>query len=180
MLRVMSADTLTALFLCTGNSARSILAEALLNKLGAPRFSAFSAGSHPTGKVNPLAIELLASLHYPTSTLRSKSWIDFSDGHSSDFDIVITVWDSAASESCPIWPGQPVKTHWSLPDPASVEGSHAERLMAFSQVYQELERRIQHLVNLHPGPIDREGLNAHLEEIQRRAETMEMGNERSM
>jgi len=166
--------------LCTGNSARSIMAEALLNKLGHPRFSAYSAGSHPTGKVNPLAIELLVSLHYPTSTFRSKSWMDFSDGQFPDFDMVITVCDSAASESCPIWPVQPVKAHWSLPDPASVEGSHANRLMVFSKVYQELERRIQHLVNLHPGPNNREGLEAHLEEIQRRAKTMEMGNDRSM
>ena len=141
---------------------------------------AYSAGSHPTGKVNSLAIELLASLDYPTSTLRSKSWMDFSDRQSPDFDMVITVCDSAASESCPIWPGQPVKAHWSLPDPASVEGSHADRLKAFTKVYLELERRIQHLVNLHPGPIDQVGLKAHLEEIKRRAETMEMGNERSV
>jgi len=133
------------------------MAEALLNKLGPPRFFAYSAGSHPTGKVNLLAIELLESMHYSTGTFRSKSWRDFTDRNSPDFDIVITVCDRAASEACPIWPGQPVKAHWSLPDPASVEGNHADRLKAFSDVYQELERRIQHLVNLPSGPIDRQG-----------------------
>ena len=139
------------------------MAEALLNKLGHPRFSAYSAGSHPTGKVNPLAIELLESLHYSISSLRSKSWMEYADKKSPDFNLVITVCDRAASEPCPIWPGQPAKAHWSLPDPASVEGSHADRLKAFSAVYQELERRIQHLVKLPPGPIDQERLKSHLE-----------------
>ena len=176
----MSANSFNVLFLCTGNSARSIMAEALLNTLGHPGFSAYSAGSHPTGKVNPLAIELLESLHYPTTTLRSKSWTDFSDRQSPDFHLVITVCDSAASAPCPIWPGQPVKAHWSLPDPASVEGSHAKRLEAFTKIYQELERRIQLLVQFLHGPIDAKTLNAHLAEIGKITETMETGNERSM
>lgn len=155
---------MTVLFLCTGNSARSIMAEALLNKLGHPRFSAHSAGSHPTEKVHPLAIELLQSLNYSTGSLRSKSWMEYADRQSPHFDLVITVCDRAASEPCPIWPGQPVKAHWSLPDPAEVKGSHAERLKAFSEVFQDLERRIQHLVKLPSGGGNPKDLKRHLEE----------------
>ncbi len=130
------------------------MAEALLNKLGHPRFVAFSAGSHPTGKVNPLAIELLESLGHSTGSLRSKSWMEYAGKQSPHFDLVMTVCDRAASEACPIWPGDPVKGHWSLPDPAAVEGSHDDRLKAFLVVYRELERRIRHLVRLPSVPID--------------------------
>ena len=140
------------------------MAEALLNELGHPRFSAHSAGNHPTEKVHPLAIELLQSLNYSTGSLRSKSWMEYADRQSPQFDLVITVCDRAASEPCPIWPGQPVKAHWSLPDPALVEGSHADRLKAFSEVYQDLERRIQRLVKLPSGGVNREDLKRHLEE----------------
>ena len=160
------AITIEVLFLCTGNSARSIIAEAILNKVGSPRFSAYSAGSHPTGAVNPLTIEVLRSLHFPITTLRSKNWTEFMSINSPKFDLIITVCDNAAAEPCPIWPGQPVKAHWSLPDPASVEGTLADRLRAFATVYQELERRIQHLIKLPSASIDREGLKEHLDAIQ--------------
>ncbi len=156
------------------------MAEALLNKLGYPRFSACSAGSHPTGKVNPLAIELLESLDYSTSSPRSKSWMEFTDKKSPDFDIVITVCDHAASEPCPIWPGQPVKAYWSFPDPASVEGSQSDRLKAFSEVYQELERRIQHLVKLPPGHMDPQGLKKYLEELEESLEKGQSGNQANL
>ena len=139
------------------------MAEALLNKLGYPRFSAHSAGSQPTGRINPLAMELLESLNYLTDSLRSKSWKEYAGKQSPHFDLVITVCDRAASEPCPIWPGDPLKTHWSLPDPASAEGTHADRLKAFFGVYGELEKRLQHLVTLPPGKVDREDLKRHLE-----------------
>ena len=163
----MGSEPIKILFLCTGNSARSIMAEAILNKIGFPRFSAESAGSHPTGTVNPLAIELLGALDFPTNPLRSKSWTEFTSPNSPIFDVVITVCDRAAAESCPVWPGNPVKGHWSLPDPASVEGSHAKQLEAFRQVFQELERSIRQLVHFPPGPVDREGLQLHLEALNK-------------
>jgi arsenate reductase len=174
----MNADKLTVLFLCTGNSARSIMAEAILNKIGQPRFSAYSAGSNPTGRVNPLAIELLASLHYSTNSLRSKSWSGFAHGEFSGLDIVITVCDSAAAEPCPVWPGHPVQAHWGLPDPASVQGSHAERLSAFRQVYQELESRIRHLLKLRSGEITREQVKRRLMDIGKMSETKEGRDDR--
>ena len=162
----MRNDSLNVLFLCTGNSGRSIMAEAILNKLGFPRFSAYSAGSRPAEKVHPVAIELLESLHYPTSTLRSKSWLDFTYMSSPDFDLVIAVCDNPASELCQAWPGDPVRAHWKLPDPALVSGSPVDQLKAFSQVYQELERRIRHLVDLPHGTFDRNIVTRHLEEIE--------------
>ena len=149
------SESIFVLFLCTGNSARSIMAEAILNKIGNPRFWGHSAGSHPTGNVNPLAIELLTSLNYSTKNLRSKSWTEFSSPNSSPFHMVITVCDRAAAEACPVWPGQPVSGHWSLPDPASAEGSHAHRLEVFRQVYQELEGYIHQLIQLPPGKLDK-------------------------
>ncbi len=164
---MMNVDHFNVLFLCTGNSARSVMAEAILNKCGHPRFSAFSAGSRPTGTVNPLTIELLRSLGYSTSTFRSKSWEEFTDMNSPTIDLVITVCDSAAAEPCPIWSGQPAKAHWSLPDPASVEGSHADRLKAFATIYRELERRIQQLISLPSTPIDGKGLKEYLERVEK-------------
>ncbi|MCB1692130.1 MAG: arsenate reductase ArsC [Pseudomonadales bacterium] len=134
------------LFLCTGNSARSILAEAILNKVGSPHFEAVSAGSHPTGSVNPLALNLLADLGYETAGLRSKSWDEFATADARPIDIVITVCDAAASEVCPVWVGHPVTAHWGLPDPAAVEGNVSEKKAAFVQVYRTLQARIDRLL----------------------------------
>ena len=130
------------LFLCTGNSARSILAEAILNKVGAGKFHAFSAGSRPKGKVHPEALRLLESLHYDTRGLRSKAWTEFAAPGAPVLDFVFTVCDNAAGEACPVWPGQPMTAHWGIPDPAAVTGSPAEIALAFKDAYRMLERRI--------------------------------------
>ncbi len=135
------------LFLCTGNSARSILAEAILNSRGGGRFRAQSAGSHPTGTVNPGALETLARMGLDTTGLRSKSWDEFAGPDAPTFDCVITVCDAAAAETCPLWPGQPVTAHWSLPDPAAI-GDDVERAQAFRDTYAALGRRIDQLVEL--------------------------------
>ncbi len=134
------------LFLCTGNSARSILAEAYLNSTG--RFAAYSAGSRPAGKVNALALELLARHGFATSGLRSKSWDEFAQAGAPRMDFVVTVCDSAAGESCPIWPGQPVKAHWSIPDPAAVRGSDEEKRQAFAAAFDDLRARIDRFLRL--------------------------------
>ncbi len=130
------------LFLCTGNSARSIMAESILGKDGAGRFKAFSAGSRPAGKVNPLAIETLGAFGYPTADLRSKSWDEFEVPGAPAMDFVITVCDNAAGEVCPIWPGHPIKSHWGIEDPAAVGGSHLEKLAAFATAFRYLKNRI--------------------------------------
>lgn len=147
----------SVLFLCTGNSARSILAECLMNRLGHGRFHAMSAGSQPAGQVNPFARELLDSLEYDTSGLRSKNWNEFAAGgaDAADIDFVFTVCDSAAAESCPVWPGEPVTAHWGLPDPAAVTGSDAEKRVAFLNTYKALARRIEAFVNLPMDSLDR-------------------------
>ncbi|HYX46781.1 MAG TPA: arsenate reductase ArsC [Sphingomicrobium sp.] len=132
------------LFLCTGNSARSILAEAILNREGAGRFRAYSAGSHPKGAVNPAALKLLGELGYPTDGYRSKSWDEFAAADAPQLDAVITVCDNAAGEICPIWPGKPVKAHWSIPDPAAVEGAGQEK--AFWLAYRDLHARIENFL----------------------------------
>lgn len=139
---------LNVLILCTANSARSILAEAILNKVGAGRFRAFSAGSHPRGIPNPLAIECLDSLGYPLEGLRSKSWDEFAGPEAPKMDIVITVCDSAAGESCPLWPGAPVKAHWGIPDPAGVEGGRDAERAAFKLAHERLLARMAALVAL--------------------------------
>ena len=151
------------------------MAEAILNKVGYPRFSAYSAGSHPTGVINSLTIELLESMHYPVNILRSKSWEEFSNTHSPHFDIVITVCDSAAAETCPVWPEKPLKAHWSLPDPAVVKGSRLDQFKAFASIYQVLEQRIQHLIKLPLIYVGREGLRKHLEDIEKE-KILEYGN----
>ncbi len=142
---------MNVLFLCTGNSARSILAEAILNAKGAGRFTAYSAGSHPRGKVHPLALAVLETCSIPTTGLTSKSWEVFSDEQAPHMDVVITVCDHAAAEACPLWPGAPVSAHWGLSDPASAEGDEAERLSAFARTFTALEKRIDLLIAL---PLD--------------------------
>lgn len=136
------------LFLCTGNSARSIMAEAILNREGKGRFTAFSAGSHPAGAVNPYTIKLLQNLDYDTSKLRSKNWDEFAGEGAPVMDFVFTVCDNAAGEVCPVWPGQPMTAHWGFPDPAAHEGSETEKAAFFANVYGQIERRIKIFTHL--------------------------------
>ena len=161
----MSDRLYDVLFLCTGNSARSILAEAILNRLGAGRFRAHSAGSFPKGAVHPLALDLLQRQNHPTAVLRSKSWDEFATADAPPLDFVFTVCDQAAGEACPVWPGQPVTAHWGLPDPAAVEGTPAEQRLAFAETYRRLERRIGAFVNLPLASLDRMALQHRLAEI---------------
>ncbi len=155
------------LFLCTGNSARSILAEAVLNHRGAGRFRAFSAGSHPNGRVNPYALALLAKTGLPTDGLRSKSWDEFAAPGAPPLDFVFTVCDNAANEACPLWPGQPVTAHWGLPDPAAVAGTEAEKEKAFRDTYVALERRISLFTSLQISGLDQLALKRSVAEIGR-------------
>jgi protein-tyrosine-phosphatase len=156
------------LFLCTGNSARSIMAECVLNRLGRGKFRAFSAGSHPKGAVHPFALDLLARLNYPTAGLRSKSWDEFAAPGAPQLDFVFTVCDNAANEVCPIWPGQPMTAHWGVPDPAVAEGTDAERRLAFTEALRMLTNRIGLFTNLPVASLDRLSLQRRLEEIGRR------------
>jgi arsenate reductase len=158
----MTESARNVLFLCTGNSARSILAESLVNHWGKGRFKGHSAGSFPKGRVNPLALELLNDLHLPTEGLRSKSWDEFARPGAPVMDFVITVCDQAAGEACPLWPGRPITAHWGIPDPAAVGGSEAEKKQAFREALRELERRIKLFLAL---PFQR----AEPDEIRRRA-----------
>jgi arsenate reductase (thioredoxin) len=156
------------LFLCTGNSARSILAESIMNRVGAGKFKAYSAGSMPAGKVNPYAITLLQKLNYPTDQLRSKPWDEFAalnNPEAPKLNFVFTVCDNAAGEVCPIWPGQPMSAHWGLPDPAAVEGSEAEKTLAFADAYRMLNNRISIFVNLPITSLDSLSLQKRLDDI---------------
>jgi protein-tyrosine-phosphatase len=144
----MPDPTFNVLFVCTGNSARSILAEGLMNHLGDRRFKAWSAGSRPTGVVNPLALQTLAALGVPDTGFRSKGWDEFAAAEAPVMDFVFTVCDAAAGETCPVWPGQPMTAHWGVPDPAAVEGSEAQRLQAFRDVAVTMKRRIELLLAL--------------------------------
>ena len=157
--------TYTVLFLCTGNSARSILAEAILNKVGAGRFQAYSAGSQPRGAVNPYALELLKRLDYDISQFRSKPWDEFASADSPKLDFVITVCDNAAGEVCPIWPGQPMTAHWGMPDPAAVEGSPAEIAVAFADTYRMLNNRLSTFANLKISGLDRISLQKKVADL---------------
>ena len=159
------------LFLCTGNSARSILAESLLNHHGRGKFRAYSAGSFPKGHVNPLALELLRRLDLPADGLRSKSWDEFAQPGAPQLDFIITVCDNAAGEVCPIWPGHPVTAHWGLPDPAGVEGTQAEKLIAFRETVRALENRIRPFVELPIASLDRLKVQEHVREIGRMPRT---------
>lgn len=155
------------LFLCTGNSARSILGEALLRHWGKGRFNAFSAGSLPKGAVNPLTIGLLQAMKLPTEGLRSKSWDEFAKPGAPVMDFVITVCDQAASEICPIWPGQPITAHWGIPDPAAVEGTEAEKRTAFRDAFRRLDARIKLFMSLPMDKLDRLMLKRETERIGR-------------
>jgi arsenate reductase len=159
------AQPYNVLFLCTGNSARSILAEAILNRIGEGKFKAHSAGSDPKGAVNPRALALLERLGYPTAGLRSKSWSEFAQDGAPALDFVFTVCDNAANEVCPVWPGQPMTAHWGVPDPAAAEGSEAEIASAFRDAFHLLERRIELFANLPVKSLDRISLKRHLDEI---------------
>ena len=155
------------LFLCTGNSARSILAEAYLNSAGAGRFRAYSAGSHPAGRVNPFALELLAQHRMDTSRFRSKNWDEFAGPGAPAMDFVFTVCNNAAGEVCPVWPGQPITAHWGIDDPAAVIGPDDEKRRAFLRAFKELSTRINLLLNLPIDKLDRLALGKKLEEIGR-------------
>jgi protein-tyrosine-phosphatase len=153
------------LFLCTGNSARSILAEVLVNHWGRGRFRGFSAGSFPKGTVHPMALKLLQHLNMPTDGLRSKSWDEFAAPGALPLDFVFTVCDNAAGEVCPIWPGQPMTAHWGVPDPAAVEGSELEKMNAFREAFRTLENRIRIFTSLPLASIERIKLKEHLDAI---------------
>ena len=153
------------LFLCTGNSARSILAEAILNAEGKGRFKAFSAGSHPSGKVNSFSIELLEQRRYPTDGLRSKAWDEFAAPGAPELDFVFTVCDNAAGEVCPVWPGQPISAHWGVEDPAAVEGADEEKRKAFVKAFAVLQRRISLFASLQLDQLDRFSLQTKLRDI---------------
>jgi arsenate reductase (thioredoxin) len=157
----------SVLFLCTGNSARSIMAEALLNSRGQGRFHAFSAGSHPRGEVHPLALETLRQAGLPTAGLRSKSWNEFAGESAPRLDFVLTVCGNAAREQCPFWPGHPATAHWGVDDPAAVEGSSEEQRRAFERAFRELEARIKLLTSLRLESLDRPALKKQLVEIGR-------------
>ena len=155
------------LFLCTGNSARSIIAEAIMNRLGQGTFRAYSAGSQPKGAVHPRALELLRKLNYDVSGFRSKSWQEFAQPGAPQLDFVFTVCDNAAAESCPVWPGQPMTAHWGIPDPAAVTGNDAEIGLAFADAYRMLNSRISIFVSLPLRSLDRLALQKRLDDIGR-------------
>jgi protein-tyrosine-phosphatase len=157
----------SVLFLCTGNSARSILAEALLNYRGRGRFQAFSAGSHPKGEVHPLALETLRTFHVPFAEPRSKNWNEFASAGAPVMDFVFTVCDNAADEICPVWPGQPITAHWGIADPAAATGSGEERRRAFARAFRELDTRIQLFTSLRMEHLDRLAITREVDRIGR-------------
>jgi len=162
-----------ALFLCTGNSARSILAESLLNTLGHGRFRAFSAGSFPKGQVHPMAIELLERTNLPTENLRSKSWEEFAASGAPELDFIFTVCDNAAGEVCPVWPGKPMTAHWGIADSAAVEGTDVGKASAFRKAFKELETRIKLFTNLPFASLDQIKLQERLRVIGKQSPTVE-------
>lgn len=164
----MVGQVFNVLFLCTGNSARSILAEAIMNREGQGHFKGFSAGSHPKGQVHPFALDLLKQMNHPVEGLRSKSWEEFAAPGAPQMDFVFTVCDSAANEICPVWPGQPMSAHWGLPDPAEAAGSETEQRLAFADTYRMLRNRIGIFVSLPMKSLDKLSLQKRLEDIGRR------------
>ena len=161
----MPAKQFNVLFLCTGNSARSIMAEAILQREGLGKFNAFSAGSHPKGEVHPYALDLLKNLNHSTKSFRSKDWNEYAKIDSPKMDFVFTVCDNAAAEVCPVWPGQPMTAHWGLPDPAAVEGVEAEKRLAFADSYRMMKNRISAFVNLPMASLDKLSLQKKLSDI---------------
>ncbi len=170
----MTDRVYNVLILCTGNSARSILAEAILNKDGAGRFRAYSAGSQPNGAVHPQALRMLEKLGHPTEGLRSKSWDEFAAAGAPPLDFIVTVCDNAAGEVCPVWPGKPVTAHWGIPDPAAAEGSEAEVALAFGEAYKQLSRRISLFLALPIETLSQQSLQARMREIGERADQIEL------
>jgi arsenate reductase len=162
----MSNRPCRVLFLCTGNSARSVMAEAALNRLGGGRFEAFSAGSMPAGRVNPFTIERLKKHGYAVDHLRSKSWDEFAQSGSPEMDLIITVCDNAAGEVCPVWPGRPIATHWSFEDPAAYAGPDEEKRMRFEKVYQQIYRRIEQLAVLPTQSLDGVAFSEKLKSLE--------------
>lgn len=161
----MTDKTYNVLFLCTGNSARSIIAEAIMNRVGRGRFRGFSAGSQPRGAVHPHTLDLLKALNYKTDFARSKSWDAFAEPGAPQMDFVFTVCDSAAGEACPVWPGQPMSAHWGVPDPAAAQGNEAERRLAFDDAHRMLESRISIFASLPMAGLDRLSLQKRLDDI---------------
>jgi arsenate reductase len=166
----MNDKTYNVLVLCTGNSARSVMAEALINTMGHGRFRAYSAGSHPTGKVNPFAIEQIATTHYSVENLRSKSWDEFAAQDAPKMDFIITVCDNAAGEVCPIWPGQPMSAHWGFEDPAAVQGTDEEKRRAFEKTFRHIMNRVQLFVNLPLSMLDKNAIKRELQAIGDKAQ----------
>lgn len=161
----MSDRTYNVLILCTGNSARSVMAEGLINIMGGERFRAFSAGSHPTGEVNPFALEKLQSIDYPVDQIRSKSWDEFAVADAPKMDFIITVCDNAAGEVCPVWPGQPVSAHWGFEDPAAVEGSDDDKRRAFDRIFRQIMNRVRLFVNLPLETLSQQAIKHELSSI---------------
>jgi arsenate reductase (thioredoxin) len=164
----MSDRPYNVLFLCTHNSARSVIAECIMNRIGRPNFRAYSAGSQPSGKVHPLALALLQRLNYDTSVLRSKSWEEFTAPDAPQLDFVFTVCDNAANEVCPVWPGQPMTAHWGVPDPSLATGTEAERAFALAETHRMLNQRISIFVSLPIRSLDSLSLKKRLDEIGRK------------
>jgi len=161
----MSEKTYNVLILCTGNSARSIMAEAMLNVLGKGRFRAYSAGSHPSGTVNPFAVEQIAALGYPLDALRSKSWDEFAGPGAPEMDFIITVCDKAAGEACPVWPGQPLSAHWGFEDPAAVQGDDETKRRAFTRIFRQIANRVRIFLSLPLEKLDRLAVKRELDNI---------------
>lgn len=161
----MSDPVFNVLFLCTGNTARSIMAESILQKDGLGRFRSFSAGSQPKGVINPLTMDTLRAFHYPTEGFRSKSWDEYVQAGAPEMDFIFTVCDSAAGEVCPYWPGQPVTAHWGIEDPAAVEGTWVEREIAFNMAFKHLQSRISVFISLPFASLDQMSLHSHLRQI---------------